>query len=121
MSRSAHPAGPRHADVLTEGHYTAPPADLNVLDEKVWARTVSRNDDGAVTVGGIEVARLAEEFGTPAYFLDESDFRARCRAWAARSDRAPMSSTPARRSCHGLSCAGSRRRGSTSTSAPAAS
>ncbi|AXE80205.1 diaminopimelate decarboxylase [Streptomyces atratus] len=82
MSRSAHPAGPRHADVMTEGHYTAPPADLNVLDEKVWARTVARNEDGAVTVGGIEVTRLAEEFGTPAYFLDESDFRARCRAWA---------------------------------------
>lgn len=82
MSRSAHPAGPRHADVLTEGHYAAPPADLNVLDEKVWARTVSRDDDGVVAVGGIEVSRLAEEFGTPAYFLDESDFRARCRAWA---------------------------------------
>ncbi|WP_326767842.1 diaminopimelate decarboxylase [Streptomyces sp. NBC_01591] len=82
MSRSAHPAGPRHADVMTEGHYTAPPADLNALDEKVWARTVSRNEDGAVAVGGIEVTRLAEEFGTPAYFLDESDFRARCRAWA---------------------------------------
>jgi diaminopimelate decarboxylase len=82
MSRSAHPAGPRHADVLPEGHYTAPPTDLNVLDEKVWARTVARNDDGAVTVGGIEVTRLAEEFGTPAYFLDEADFRARCRAWA---------------------------------------
>ncbi|MFF2405864.1 diaminopimelate decarboxylase [Streptomyces sp. NPDC058092] len=82
MSRSAHPAGPRHADVMTEGHYTAPPADLNALDTKVWARTVARNEDGAVTVGGIEVTRLAEEFGTPAYFLDESDFRARCRAWA---------------------------------------
>ncbi|MET7619997.1 diaminopimelate decarboxylase [Streptomyces sp. NPDC005408] len=82
MSRSAHPAGPRHADVLPEGHYTAPPTDLNVLDEKVWARTVTRNDDGVVTVGGIEVTRLAEEFGTPAYFLDEADFRARCRAWA---------------------------------------
>ncbi|WP_406013252.1 diaminopimelate decarboxylase [Streptomyces sp. NBC_00984] len=82
MSRSAHPAGPRHADVMTEGHYTAPPADLNALDEKVWARTVTRDEDGAVTVGGIEVTRLAEEFGTPAYFLDESDFRARCRAWA---------------------------------------
>ncbi|MBT2509985.1 diaminopimelate decarboxylase [Streptomyces sp. ISL-98] len=82
MSRSAHPAGPRHADVYPEGHYTAPPADLNVLDEKVWARTVRRNSDGVVTVGGIEVSRLAEEFGTPAYFLDESDFRARCRAWA---------------------------------------
>ncbi|MGW0554393.1 diaminopimelate decarboxylase [Streptomyces sp. NPDC002926] len=82
MSRSAHPAGPRHADVVPEGHYTAPPTDLNVLDEKVWARTVTRNEDGAVSVGGIEVTRLAEEFGTPAYFLDESDFRARCRAWA---------------------------------------
>ncbi|MEV6855937.1 diaminopimelate decarboxylase [Streptomyces microflavus] len=82
MSRSAHPAGPRHADVMTEGHYSAPAADLNVLDEKVWARTVTRDGDGALTVGGIAVARLAEEFGTPAYFLDESDFRARCRAWA---------------------------------------
>ncbi|MDQ0793986.1 diaminopimelate decarboxylase [Streptomyces sp. B1I3] len=82
MSRSAHPAGPRHADVLPEGHYTAPATDLNVLDEKVWSRTVTRDDAGALTVGGIEVARLAEEFGTPAYFLDESDFRARCRAWA---------------------------------------
>ncbi|MFI6943390.1 diaminopimelate decarboxylase [Streptomyces sp. NPDC050418] len=81
MSRSAHPAGPRHADVLPEGHYTAPPADLNVLDPKVWSRTVTRDERGALTVGGIEVARLAEEFGTPAYFMDEADFRARCRSW----------------------------------------
>ncbi|MFJ9178350.1 diaminopimelate decarboxylase [Streptomyces sp. NPDC102360] len=81
MSRSAHPAGPRHADVLPEGHWSAPPADLNVLDPKVWAQTVARTADGAVSVGGVEVARLAEEFGTPAYFLDETDFRARCAAW----------------------------------------
>ncbi|MGN5630455.1 diaminopimelate decarboxylase [Streptomyces sp. AC154] len=82
MSRSAHPAGPRHADVMTEGHYSAPAEDLNVLDEKVWSRTVTRDERGALTVGGIEVARLAEEFGTPAYFLDEADFRDRCRAWS---------------------------------------
>ncbi|MEV7417511.1 diaminopimelate decarboxylase [Streptomyces sp. NPDC089919] len=82
MSRSAHPAGPRHGDVLPESHYTAPPADLNALDEKVWSRTVRRGEDGVVTVGGIEVTKLAEEFGTPAYFLDETDFRERCRAWA---------------------------------------
>ncbi|GAA2224218.1 diaminopimelate decarboxylase [Streptomyces amakusaensis] len=82
MSRSAHPAGPRYADVLPEGHYSAPPADLNHLDGKVWARTVTRGEDGVVSVGGLEVTRLAEEFGTPAYFLDEADFRARCRAWA---------------------------------------
>ncbi|MET8469479.1 diaminopimelate decarboxylase [Streptomyces sp. NPDC006422] len=81
MSRSAHPAGPRHADVLPEGHWSAPPADLNALDPKVWAQTVARAEDGSVSVGGVEVARLAEEFGTPAYFLDEADFRARCAAW----------------------------------------
>ncbi|MFP3987890.1 diaminopimelate decarboxylase [Streptomyces sp. E11-3] len=81
MSRSAHPAGPRHADVLPEGHYHAPPTDLNALDDKVWAHTVSRNEAGVVSVGGIEVTRLAEEFGTPAYFLDEADFRSRCKAW----------------------------------------
>lgn len=81
MSRSAHPAGPRHADVYPEGHYTAPAADLNTLDDKVWARTVARGADGVVSVGGIEVTRLAEEFGTPAYFIDEADFRARCHAW----------------------------------------
>ncbi|WP_405612237.1 diaminopimelate decarboxylase [Streptomyces sp. NBC_01511] len=81
MSRSAHPAGPRYADVHTEGHYSAPPADLNTLDDKIWSRTVSRDEDGVATVAGLPVTRLAEEFGTPAYFLDEADFRARCRAW----------------------------------------
>ncbi|MFH8365564.1 diaminopimelate decarboxylase [Streptomyces sp. NPDC018031] len=81
MSRSAHPAGPRHADVLPEGHYSGPPADLNALDPQVWARTVSRAEDGGVRVGGLDVRRLAEEFGTPAYILDEDDFRGRCRSW----------------------------------------
>ncbi|MEU9334430.1 diaminopimelate decarboxylase [Streptomyces sp. NPDC048290] len=81
MSRSAHPAGPRHADVLPEGHYSAPPADLNTLDGKVWAQTVVRGDDGVVRVGGVPVTDVAEEFGTPAYVLDETDFRARARAW----------------------------------------
>ncbi|MBT2382008.1 diaminopimelate decarboxylase [Streptomyces sp. ISL-11] len=81
MSRSAHPAGPRYADVLPEGHYAAPPADLNALDPRVWARTVGRDADGVITVGGRSVTGLAEEFGTPAYFLDEDDFRSRCRAW----------------------------------------
>ncbi|MEU3351704.1 diaminopimelate decarboxylase [Streptomyces sp. NPDC037389] len=81
MSRSAHPAGPRYADVLPEGHYVAPPTDLNELDPRVWSRTVARGDDGVVAVGGMDVKRLAEEFGTPAYVLDEDDFRARCRAW----------------------------------------
>jgi diaminopimelate decarboxylase len=81
MSRSAHPAGPRHADVLPEGHYTAPPADLNELHQHVWSRTVARDPEGVTHVGGMDVRKLAEEFGTPAFILDEDDFRARCRAW----------------------------------------
>ncbi|RAG80636.1 diaminopimelate decarboxylase [Streptacidiphilus pinicola] len=82
MSRSAHPAGPRHGDVLPEGHYAAPPADLNALDPKVWSATVERDPaTGVVSVGGLDVLTLAERFGTPAYVLDETDFRARCRAW----------------------------------------
>ncbi|WP_329498090.1 diaminopimelate decarboxylase [Kitasatospora herbaricolor] len=81
MSRSAHPAGPRHGDVLTEGHYQAPPSDLNALDPKVWSRTVARGADGVVTVGGLDVRTLAADHGTPAYLLDEDDFRARARAW----------------------------------------
>ncbi|MFB8200819.1 diaminopimelate decarboxylase [Kitasatospora purpeofusca] len=81
MSRSAHPAGPRHGDVLPEGHYQAPPADLNALDPKVWSETVARGADGVVTVGGLDVNRIAAEFGTPAYVMDEADFRSRARAW----------------------------------------
>ncbi|MFI9327470.1 diaminopimelate decarboxylase [Kitasatospora sp. NPDC052868] len=81
MSRSAHPAGPRHGDVLPEGHYQAPPSDLNALDPKVWSKTVARGADGVVTVGGLDVNRIAAEFGTPAYVMDEDDFRSRARAW----------------------------------------
>ncbi|WP_329312135.1 diaminopimelate decarboxylase [Streptomyces sp. NBC_01262] len=81
MSRSAHPAGPRYADVIPEGHYSAPPADLNTLDPRVWSRTVARSPEGVAQVGGLDVRALAEEYGTPAYILDEADFRARCRAW----------------------------------------
>jgi diaminopimelate decarboxylase len=83
MSRSAHPAGPRHADMLPGSQVSAPPADLNVLDPKVWASGVRRDGDGVLTVAGIDVRDLAAEFGTPAYVLDEADFRARCRAWRA--------------------------------------
>ncbi len=81
MSRSAHPAGPRHADVLPEEHWNAPPGDLNVLDPRVWPATVTRGADGVVVAAGVDVVSLAEQHGTPAYVLDEADFRARCRAW----------------------------------------
>jgi diaminopimelate decarboxylase len=81
MSRSAHPAGPRHADVLPDGAPPVAPEDLALLDPKIWPAHTERGADGVVTVAGLDVRELAREFGTPAYILDEADFRARCRAW----------------------------------------
>ena len=78
MSRVAHPAGPRHADVLPAEHPPAPPADMNALHPMVWPRT-ARRAGGVLTLGGADVRDLAAEFGTPAFLLDEDDFRGRCR------------------------------------------
>ena len=38
MSRVAHPAGPRHGDVLPADHPPAPPNDLNALHPAIWPR-----------------------------------------------------------------------------------
>jgi diaminopimelate decarboxylase len=77
MSRVAHPAGPRHADVLPPEHPPAPPADLNALHPQIWPRT-ARRVGGALTIGGRDVRDLAAEFGTPLFVCDEYDFRQRC-------------------------------------------
>jgi diaminopimelate decarboxylase len=78
VSRVAHPAGPRHADVLPAEHPPAPPADLNALDPAIWPRS-ARRVDGVLTLGGIDVRDLAGQYGTPVFALDEEDFRGRCR------------------------------------------
>ena len=51
------------------------------LEPSVWPRTAVRTPDGVLELGGVDVRKLAAEFGTPAYVLDEDDFRARCREW----------------------------------------
>jgi diaminopimelate decarboxylase len=51
------------------------------LEPAVWPVTAARTADGVLTLGGLDVRDLAAEFGTPAYILDEDDFRGRCRAW----------------------------------------
>jgi diaminopimelate decarboxylase len=79
----AHPAGPRHAEVLlpsnTAGPQPADPAELDLLNPEIWPRNASRGEDGVVRVAGVEVRELAAEFGTPLFVMDEDDFRARCR------------------------------------------
>jgi diaminopimelate decarboxylase len=84
MSRAAHPAGPRYADVLPSGGVGGPPADLNALDPKVWPITAARDEEsGQLTLGGLGVRVLAERQGTPAYVLDEADWRRRAQTWLA--------------------------------------
>jgi diaminopimelate decarboxylase len=51
------------------------------LEPAVWPVTAERSGEGVLRLGGVDVRDLAAEFGTPAYVLDEADWRARCRAW----------------------------------------
>jgi diaminopimelate decarboxylase len=80
MSRVAHPAGPRHGDVLPADHPPAAPPDLNALPAGIWPRG-ARRSGGVLTIGGIDVRDLAAEFGTPLYVCDEDDVRSRCREY----------------------------------------
>src|ERR1700759_1296034 len=80
MSRVAHPAGPRHGDVLPADHPPAPPEDLNALHPAIWPRGAQRVG-GVLTLGGIDVRDLAARFGTPAFIMDEADVRSRAREY----------------------------------------
>ena len=41
------------------------------------------NAEGHLEIGGCDTTRLASEFGTPLYVMDEADVRAKCRAFRA--------------------------------------
>ena len=47
---------------------------------KVWSSSVTF-EDGRLNLGGISATQLALDFHTPAFFLDEADFRSRAIAW----------------------------------------
>ncbi|GAB6901557.1 diaminopimelate decarboxylase [Kineosporia succinea] len=82
----AHEAGelhsPGYGGVATVPSWLRPPDNINDLLPGLWSQTVHRShDDGSLQIGGVSVAALAAEFGTPAYILDEADFRARAVAF----------------------------------------
>ncbi len=77
----AHPAGPRHADILASPHLAErpnSPQELSAVPANVYPKGAGRNDDGVLTIGGIGVDQLAQEYSTPLFVYDEDDFRARC-------------------------------------------
>ncbi|GMA20307.1 hypothetical protein GCM10025862_23280 [Arsenicicoccus piscis] len=85
----AHEAGALHSD----GYSAAPdwlpwPTDLNALEPELWPRHTTRDADGALSLGGVDVRDLAKEFGTPAYILDEDDFRWRAKEFKRAYDAA---------------------------------
>ena len=77
-----HVAGSIHADATSPApQWLNLPPDVNSLLDGLWSSTVRRGVDGAVEVGGISVNEIAERVGTPAYIVDEVDFRQRARGF----------------------------------------
>ena len=78
---TAHPSGWAHADGALRGpHWLREPEDPNALVAHLWSRTAAKSD-GVLGVGGVPLPELVREHGSPAYVLDEDDFRARARAF----------------------------------------
>ena len=78
----AYAAGAAHAEAGHRGpSWLRPPEDVNDLVPQLWSSTARKNVDGALEIGGVDVRELVAEHGSPAYLLDEADFRARARAF----------------------------------------
>jgi diaminopimelate decarboxylase len=90
----AHPAGPRHADVLLPNNTAGPrPSTADELDDlpvDVWPRNAARGADGVLRTAGVDVRDLAGRYGTPLFVVDEGDFRARCAEYAAAFGEASL-------------------------------
>ncbi|WP_297740410.1 diaminopimelate decarboxylase [Nocardioides sp.] len=56
------------------------PTDPNELVPLLWSDT-ARKADGVLSVGGVTLLDVVAQEGSPAYVLDEVDFRARARAF----------------------------------------
>ncbi|HVK27811.1 MAG TPA: diaminopimelate decarboxylase [Nocardioides sp.] len=65
----------------TSPHWLREPADVNALVPALWSSTATKDADGVLRIGGLAVPDLVADVNTPAYVLDEDDFRARARAF----------------------------------------
>jgi diaminopimelate decarboxylase len=78
---TSHPSGWAHADGALRGpHWLRPPDDPNRLVPHLWSLTADKVD-GVLHVGGAAVPDVVADVNTPAYLLDEADFRSRARAF----------------------------------------
>lgn len=51
--------------------------DSAAIDPNVWPMSAEFGTDGELCVAGVSATALAEEFGTPAFVMDEAHFRSR--------------------------------------------
>ena len=51
------------------------------FDAAIWPVTTQSDDHGRLRVGGVPLVDIADEFDTPAYVIDEADFRDRARRY----------------------------------------
>ena len=78
----AHEAGWAHADGALRGpSWLREPADPNALVPQLWSTHRAQGRRRARASGESPLTDLVAEHGTPAYVLDEADFRARARAF----------------------------------------
>ena len=56
------------------------------FNPKIWPSTTSEKS-GVTSVGGCSLPSLAREFGTPAFILDEADFKSRAKQWKSALDK----------------------------------
>ncbi len=78
---NVHPAGPRHAEETRHpGSPARPqsPEEMLRLAPNVWPRNMIRDESGVAAIAGVPLTRLAQEYGTPLFVIDEDDFRSRC-------------------------------------------
>jgi diaminopimelate decarboxylase len=64
-------------DYLPSLHNAATPR----IDPAIWPLTTTVDELGRLSVGGVPLTDIADEFRTPTYVLDESDFRRRLQGY----------------------------------------
>ena len=52
---------------------------MSIIDSQLLPRTAVVNNAGVLSIGGVTIAAMAEQFGTPLYVYDEEHLRNRCR------------------------------------------
>jgi len=64
-------------NVLPSLGYAAPPR----FHPAIWPLTTHSDDEGRLCIGEVPLTDVANEFDTPAYVIDETDFRSRARRY----------------------------------------